>query len=36
MHRLNELKEIIRQLELKKKDTEAQLEDFVNENERIR
>ena len=34
--RLDELKEIQRVLELKQKNVEAQLEEFVHENERIR
>lgn len=36
MRRLEQLKEVQRELELKQKNTEMQLEEFVNENERIR
>lgn len=36
MRRLDELKDIQRALELKQKNVEAQLEEFVHENERIR
>ena len=36
MRRLEELKETQRALELKQKNVEAQLEEFVHENERIR
>ena len=36
MRRLEELKETQRALELKQKNVEGQLEEFVHENERIR
>jgi hypothetical protein len=36
MKRLDELKDTQRALELKQKNVEAQLEEFVHENERIR
>jgi hypothetical protein len=36
MRRLEELRETQRSLELKQKNVEAQLEEFVQENERIR
>ncbi len=36
MRRLEELKETQRNLEAKQKNVEAQLEEFVHENERIR
>ena len=36
MRRLEELKDTQRALELKQKNVEAQLEEFVHENERIR
>ena len=36
MKRLDELKDTQRALELKQKNVEAQLEEFIHENERIR
>jgi hypothetical protein len=36
MRRLEELKDLQRSLEAKQKNVEAQLEEFVHENERIR